>query len=115
MTDFKQDPTPKRPKHIDVKKDRGVSIAWDDGTTSYYSTGLLRKMSPSADMRTLREEIERNPLTVLPANSPNQGPLVITDVKAVGNYALSISFSDGHNTGIYSWQYLQSLDDQQSS
>ncbi|MFO0834085.1 MAG: DUF971 domain-containing protein [Phycisphaerales bacterium] len=99
------------PTKLDLKKDRGLSIEWDDGTTSYYSIAYLRKMSPSADMKHLREEIAKNPLTVLPASAVSRsGPLVATDAELVGNYAIKIRFSDGHDTGLYSWQYLREID-----
>lgn len=101
------------PRRLDLKKDRGLTIEWDDGTTSYYSIAFLRKMSPSADMRQLREEMERNPLTVLPASaSVRASEIVATDAELVGNYGLKIVFSDGHNTAIYSWTYLREIDPQ---
>jgi DUF971 family protein len=102
------------PKHIDLKKDRGLTIAWDDGQTSYYSIAYLRKMSPSAEARQLREEMARNPLTILPSTSSRTGggPLVALGAELVGNYALRITFSDGHDTGIYSWGYLRKIDPQ---
>jgi DUF971 family protein len=96
------------PRHIDLKKDRGLTILWADGSTSYYSIAYLRKMSPSAEMRQLREEMERNPLAILPSTST--GPLVALDAELVGNYALRIRFSDGHQTGIYTWDYLREID-----
>lgn len=98
------------PKAIDVKKDRGVTIEWPDGTTSYYSVVYLRRMSPSADVRQLREEMERNRLTVLPNSAAATGPLTILDAELRGNYAIWFSFSDGHATGIYSWAYLRQID-----
>ncbi|MFI4892136.1 MAG: gamma-butyrobetaine hydroxylase-like domain-containing protein, partial [Phycisphaerales bacterium JB058] len=55
------------PTDIDLKKDRGLTIQWADGSASYYSIAYLRKMSPSADMKQLRAEMQKNPLTVLPA------------------------------------------------
>lgn len=55
------------PSHLDVKKDRGLTVQWPDGTSSYYSVAYLRRMSPSADMRQLREKMEANPLTIHPA------------------------------------------------
>jgi DUF971 family protein len=67
-------------------------------------------MSPSADMRQLREEMAKNPLTVLPSKSSSAGPLTVVSAELVGNYALKITFSDGHDTGIYSWQYLREID-----
>jgi len=94
-----------------LKKDRGLTVQWSDGTTSYYSIAYLRRMSPSADMRELREQLERNPLTVLPSGSPGGGgPLVATSAELVGNYAIKVVFSDGHQTGLYSWEYLRSID-----
>jgi DUF971 family protein len=100
-----------QPRQIDLKKDRGLTIEWDDGATSYYSIAYLRKMSPSAEVRELRQQQKRNPLTVLPASAARQqGPLVAEDAELVGNYAIRIRFSDGHSTGIYSWEYLRSID-----
>lgn len=102
------------PDHIDLKKDRGLTILWNDGSSSYFSIPYLRRMSPSADMRELRKASHRNPLTVLPA-SPSPGSLVATDAELVGNYGLKIAFSDGHASGIYSWQYLRQLDPEQDN
>lgn len=100
-----------RPRNIDLKKDRGLTVEWDDGSTSYYSIAYLRKMSPSAEARQFREESARNPLTVLPASAARaSGPLVAEGAELVGNYALRIRFSDGHDTGIYSWAYLREID-----
>lgn len=108
--------TPARPTHpaplnLDLKKDRGLTVEWADGKTSYYAIGYLRKMSPSADMRQLRDEMEKNPLTVLPnKGGGGPGPLVAVSAELVGNYAIRIKFSDGHDTGIFSWAYLREID-----
>lgn len=100
------------PAKLDLKKDRGLTVQWSDGTTSYYSIAYLRKMSPSAEARQLREEQAKNPLTVLPASAARTtaSTLVAVDAEMVGNYALRIRFSDGHDTGIYSWAYLREID-----
>ncbi len=97
------------PRKLDLKKDKGLTIEWADGSTSYYSIALLRRMSPSAEARALRAEIEQNPLTVLPS-SGTSAPLEALAAELVGNYALRIRFSDGHSTGIYSWEYLREID-----
>jgi DUF971 family protein len=97
------------PRHLDLKKDKGLTIEWQDGTTSYYSVAFLRRNSPSADARDLREKLSKNPLTVLPS-SRSTGPLVATDAELVGNYAIKITFSDGHATGLFSWKYLREID-----
>lgn len=99
------------PSHLDLKKDRGLTIQWADGRTSYYSIAYLRRMSPSADMKQLREEMSKNPLTVLPSTAAgSSGPLTALSAELVGNYALKITFSDGHATGLYSWAYLRQID-----
>jgi len=98
------------PKAIDLKKDKGLAIEWHDGSSSYYSIAYLRKMSPSADMRQLRKEMKKNPLTVLPSSPASNEPVVARGAELVGNYAIRIRFSDGHDTGIYSWAYLRQID-----
>ncbi len=98
-----------RPKHLDLNREKGLTVHWDDGRISFYPVAYLRKMSPSADVRMLREEMQKNPLTVLPASSSDQ-PLTAVGIDSVGNYAVRVSFSDGHDTGIYSWEYLREID-----
>jgi DUF971 family protein len=100
------------PRHLDLKKDRGLSVEWADGMVSYYSIPYLRKMSPSAEQRQLREEMEKNPLTVLPSSMSGSGELRAESAELVGNYALRIVFSDGHRTGLFSWDYLRRIDPQ---
>jgi DUF971 family protein len=105
-------PATNRPKHLDLKKDRGLTVHWQDGATSFYPVAHLRRMSPSADAKLLRAEMARNPLTVLPASAVSSGqqPLTAVGAELVGNYAVRIIFSDGHDTGIYSWDYLRQID-----
>ncbi|HYE02386.1 MAG TPA: DUF971 domain-containing protein [Phycisphaerales bacterium] len=101
-----------QPAALDLKLDRGLAVQWADGTTSYYSIAYLRRHSPSAEMRQLREQEKTNPLHVLPARAAKTGaaPLTALSAELVGNYAIRIRFSDGHDTGIYSWQYLREID-----
>lgn len=100
------------PRQLDLKKDRGLTVEWADGSTSYYSVAYLRRMSPSAEMRELRQQQASNPLTVLPSSAAGSAgrPLTVESAELVGNYALRLRFSDGHDTGIYSWQYLREID-----
>lgn len=98
------------PLKIDLDRELGLHITWSDGVTSYYPIALLRRLSPSAEQRELRNEMKRNPLTVLPACAATGEPLKATGAELVGNYALRITFSDGHHTGIYSWEYLREID-----
>ncbi len=101
--------TPDRPQHLDLKKDHGLTVRWLDGTSTFYPIVYLRKMSPSAEARELREQLAKNPLAVLPA-STTDAPLTATAIERIGNYAVRITFSDGHDTGLYSWKYLREID-----
>ena len=100
-----------KPLHLDVKRDAGLTVSWPDGSTTFYPVAYLRRMSPSADARELRDQQQRNPLTVLPPSAAraDDQPLIITDAELVGHYAIRLTFSDGHHTGIYSWSYLDEI------
>lgn len=98
-----------QPRRIDLKKDEALTIEWADGHVSVFPIAKLRRLSPSADMRELRKQIQADPLTVLPAGG--ESSVVATDAELVGHYAIRITFSDGHSTGVYSWKYLRSIDD----
>ena len=101
-----------RPLDIDLDRRRALTIRWSDGRESVYPIAYLRRMSPSADARAVREELANNPLTVLPASATGDGgePLHAVDLELVGRYAVRVRFSDGHETGLYSWGYLREID-----
>jgi DUF971 family protein len=98
------------PVHLDLKKDAGLTIEWSDGLRAFYPIGHLRRWSPSADMRELRKAMGRNPLTVLPSGGSGGAVLRATTAELIGNYAIRVEFSDGHRTGIYTWEYLRRID-----
>jgi len=98
---------PPRALHLD--RQRGLHVTFHDGTTAFLSIALLRRMSPSADARTEREAMASNPLHVLSPRAAAGGPLVAMGAELVGNYALRIRFSDGHETGLYAWGLLREL------
>lgn len=106
------DAPPEPPRRIDLQRDAGLTVEWADGSTSFYPILYLRRMSPSADVKHLREELAKNPLTVLPSGGGGSGGggLRAVDAELVGNYAIKIRFSDGHDTGLYSWAYLREID-----
>ena len=98
------------PRAIDVDRDRALTIDWSDGTRSVLPVALLRRLSPSAEAKAWRDEQAKNPLAVLPTSkSSPTGPLRIENAELVGNYALRLSFSDGHSSGLYAWDYLRAL------
>src|SRR6478736_5526482 len=80
---------------------RKLEIAFNDGTRFELPYEFLRVYSPSAEVRGHGPGQE-----VLQVGKKN---IEVQSVEPVGSYALSLTFSDGHNTGIYSWDYLYEL------
>ena len=95
--------TKSAPIPIEIKlhqKSRILDIAFSDGKTFHYSCEFLRVHSPSAEVS---------------GHSPGQEVLQtgkkmigIRKIVPVGNYAIQLDFTDGHNTGLYSWDLLYS-------
>jgi len=83
-----------------------VAILWDDGVESYFEFERLRAASPSAETQG-----ERDILGVqYGGNGPRKFPgVTVVGWEQVGNYALRFDFSDGHRTGLYSFDYLRKL------
>ena len=80
---------------------RKLEIAFSDGARFELPFELLRVYSPSAEVR---------------GHGPGQevlqvgkGEVLINAAEPVGRYGINFLFSDGHNTGIYSWEYLYEL------
>lgn len=78
-----------------------LEIAFADGKTFRLPCEFLRVYSPSAEVRGHGPGQD-----VLQAGKRNVG---IVAIEPVGNYAVRLVFSDGHDTGLYSWEYLYSL------
>ena len=89
------------------KKSRVLELGFEDGSRYQLPAEYLRVYSPSAEVR---------------GHGPGQETLQtgkrnveITDLEGVGNYAVKPTFSDGHDTGIYSWDLLYDLGVNQES
>ena len=91
-------------KPVDIKlhqKSRVLEVHFEDGSAFNLPCEYLRVYSPSAEVQ---------------GHGPGQEVLQvgkedvnITAIEPVGNYAISLSFDDNHNSGIYSWEYLYAL------
>jgi DUF971 family protein len=84
-----------------MDKGRTLEVAFDDGRVIRLTAEKLRVESPSAEVQ---------------GHSPSQKRTVtgkqnvaIVGIEAIGNYAIKIVFDDGHDTGLYSWDYLRKL------
>ena len=97
------------PREIAQESDAEVRITWGDGRVCRYSAPALRRVCPCAQcVNEMTGERMLRPETVADA-------LTIEDVQLVGRYALNFRWSDGHQTGIYSFRLLRELCEQQVS
>ena len=87
-------------------KARAVEVEWPDGARHVLPFEYLRVYSPSAEVR---------------GHGGGEGKLElakenvrVTQVEPVGVYAVRLHFDDGHNTGLYTWEYLRELGEQQA-
>jgi len=102
------DPSTPHPTEIKLHQtSRVLELAFSDGRAFRLPYEFLRVYSPSAEVR---------------GHGPGQETLqigkrdvTIKEVEAVGHYAIRPTFSDGHDTGIYSWDYLHELGTKQES
>ncbi|MHB0984568.1 MAG: gamma-butyrobetaine hydroxylase family protein [Sulfuricella sp.] len=100
----------KTPLPTEIKlhqKSRLLEIAFSDGKRYQLPCEFLRVYSPSAEVRGHGPGQE-----VLQVGKKN---VEITDVQPVGSYAVQLVFSDGHDSGLYSWDYLYDLGDNQEA
>ena len=83
-----------------------VAIVWDDGVESYYPAEKLRAASPSAETQGERDIFGTQ---YGGGGSRNFSGVEVLDWARIGNYAIQFIFSDGHRTGLYSYDYLRKL------
>ncbi|PPC94766.1 MAG: 1-(5-phosphoribosyl)-5-((5-phosphoribosylamino)methylideneamino)imidazole-4-carboxamide isomerase [Methylotenera sp.] len=92
------------PRPLDIRlhqASRLLEIKFDNNTECMLSCEFLRVYSPSAEVRGHGHGQE-----VLQTGKENVN---ITGIEPIGNYAVRLTFSDGHDTGLYSWDYLYEL------
>jgi DUF971 family protein len=78
-----------------------LELRFDNGQAFQLGAELLRVLSPSAEVR--GHGVER------PKALGGKRNVKIRDMKEIGNYAVRLIFDDGHDTGLYSWDYLYEL------
>ena len=101
---------PHTPNPVDIvlhNASKVLEIAFDNGNTYRIPFELMRVYSPSAEVQGHGPGQE-----VLQTGKRHVG---ITALEPVGHYGVQPSFSDGHNSGIFSWDYLYNLGAQQAS
>ncbi len=102
------------PTKLERPDEQHLLIHWSDGQRRRYSVRELRDACPCATCREKRSA-ETTP-DLLPVLSPAEAqPLRVEGMKPVGNYAYSIAFSDGHDTGIFTFPALRALGEPENS
>lgn len=95
-------PNSPRPTYIKLhQSSRLLEISFDNGRVAKLSCEFLRVYSPSAEVRGHGAGQE-----VLQVGKENVN---IIGIEPIGNYAVKLIFSDGHDTGLYSWDYLHEI------
>jgi prepilin-type processing-associated H-X9-DG protein len=113
-------PTPLDPRKkptsvkIHVSNGAGVDITWADGHASHYEFAYLRDECPCATCNDAREKKASLGEMASPFKSSPALPMFKPKARAqaanvVGSYAIQISFSDGHSTGIFSYDHLRNI------
>lgn len=109
-------PADVRKKPIDVKvhlsSGAGVDITWSDAHTSHYSFTYLREHCPCATCK--EERGQQGKIDATKAGGVSPFPIFKPKITAraaspVGSYAIQIEFTDGHSTGIYSFDHLRQI------
>lgn len=95
-------PLAMEPRSIDVDRENGVTLCWADGHVGRFSLVALRVNCPCAgcaERRRLGQDVWS------PSSSP--GALRAIDARLVGAFGMAFDWSDGHSTGIYTWETLR--------
>ena len=93
------------PREIKQEGEAALKITWADNHVSHFTATGLRRACPCAQCVN-----EWTGQRVLKPESIAEG-LTISDLSLVGRYAINFRWSDGHDTGIYSFRYLRGLDE----
>lgn len=90
------------PTELRVTKDRAaLAVTFESGLSASIPAELMRVESPSA-------EVQGHSAAGKTLVAGKRG-VTITGVEPVGNYAVRVIFSDGHDTGLFTWRYLRDL------
>jgi DUF971 family protein len=94
-----------KPKKIKLIEQESLQIEWENGKIVKYPLKFLRDESPDAGNK--GETILWKHYAPPPPKPDKPGKYEIADIQAVGNYAINITWKDGEDAGIYSWEILE--------
>ncbi|RMH63708.1 MAG: DUF971 domain-containing protein [Calditrichaeota bacterium] len=96
------------PKTIEQISDQVITITWDDDSKQIFFADTTRKACPCATCKDEKDEAgnNKNPFKVLKMTPQN---IYFTKWEMVGRYAIRFVFSDRHDSGIYTYDYLREI------
>lgn len=100
----------KYPTSIKQISKEKLQIIWSDGHISEYELKRLREECPCATCNG-EQVLWRHYGPTRPINIITHNMIELKGIQPVGNYAIQLIWKDGHDTGIYSWEYLLKLCD----
>jgi DUF971 family protein len=96
------------PTELRLSKDRRtLTVTFDDGASFAIAAEMLRVLSPSAEVQGHAPEQRRT--------IGGKAAVEIAAIQPIGRYAVRLTFSDGHNTGIFTWDYLRKLGEERDA
>lgn len=101
------------PKQIKITEQQRLKIIWENDEESEISLKYLRDECPCANCK--GETILFKTMRPARIKFDTPGKYEIKNIEVVGGYAAKITWKDGHDTGIYSWEYLKTLADDEAS
>lgn len=97
------------PVTFELNRKEGLAIRWSDGMEAMIPLPVLRRVCPCATCRAEREARRLNPLHVLRGPAGGEDSVIVASAELAGNYALRVTWRDGHDTGIYDFGLLRVL------
>lgn len=92
-----------------LKRKLQLELRWSDGRSGVIPLDRLRRECPCAGCRQVRTERAGNPLAVITTDVDVAAMTTVEHAELAGNYALKITWKDGHSTGIYDFDLLRRL------
>jgi DUF971 family protein len=100
-----------KPTSITANREKKeLTVVWDDGRICLYSFSVLRAGCPCAECRGGHDNMSDTPdPSVFTANLPDSPATRLKTIVPIGSYAITPVWEDGHDAGIYRWDYLRAL------
>lgn len=97
------------PTELQREGEDRLVIAWSDGTRRSYRVAELRERCPCATCREKKSAPAPDPMQLNVLSASEAQPLRLLGMRPVGAYAYNLDFSDGHNSGLYTFERLLEL------